>query len=420
MEMRKPIPVGEAVQRVMEHALIGQDELLPIHTCFNETLAQDITATHDVPYFDRSPYDGFAIRSRDTLHASRDFPVEFEVIEEIGAGMVATRKLEDNQAVRIMTGAQMPAEADAVIMLELVREIKRDGRNFIQIKRKVKEGENVSFKGEDARKGELLVKKGTKLNPGIKAVLATFGYTKVPVAKKPVIGLFATGTELLDVGEELQPGKIRNSNSYMLADQIKRAGGDVKFFGILPDNLEGSYSAISDALDKVDLLITTGGVSVGDYDYMPDIYHRLGARVLFNKVAMRPGSVTTVAAMGGKILFGLSGNPSASYVGFELFVRPIIRTMLHSPNPHLKRVSAVLGEDFTKANPFTRFVRSRTYYEDGRLCVVPSGKDKSNMVMSLVTANSFAILPGGTRGYQKGEEVDILLLEDEEGSAWPW
>ena len=240
------------------------------------------------------------------------------------------------------------------------------------------------------------------------------------MAKKPVIGLFATGTELLDVGEELQPGKIRNSNSYMLADQIKRAGGDVKFFGILPDDLEGSYSAISDALDKVDLLITTGGVSVGDYDYMPDIYHRLGARVLFNKVAMRPGSVTTVAAMGGKILFGLSGNPSASYVGFELFVRPIIRTMLHSPNPHLKRVSAVLGEDFTKANPFTRFVRSRTYYEDGRLCVVPSGKDKSNMVMSLVTANSFAILPGGTRGYQKGEEADILLLEDEEGSAWPW
>ncbi|PQD95436.1 molybdopterin molybdenumtransferase [Pradoshia eiseniae] len=420
MEMRKPVAVDKAVQRVMKHALNGSVEFLPIHRCFNETLARDIVATHDVPHFDRSPYDGFAIRSRDTIGASRDFPVEFEVIEEIGAGSVATRKVEAKQAVRIMTGAQMPDGADAVIMLELVREIERDGKVFIQIRRRVKEDENVSFKGEDAKQGELLVNKGTKLNPGIKALLATFGYTEVPVAKKPVIGLFATGTELLEVDEALQPGKIRNSNSYMLADQIKRAGGEPRFLGILPDHLEGSYSAISEALKEVDLLITTGGVSVGDYDYMPDIYARLGAEVLFNKVAMRPGSVTTVAAMNGKILFGLSGNPSASYVGFELFVRPIIRKMLLSPRPHLKKVRGVLGENFTKANPFTRFVRSRAYLEGGQLMAVPSGKDKSNIVMSLASANSFAILPGGSRGYQQGDEVDILLLEDDEGSAWPW
>ena len=420
MEMRKPVAVDKAVQRVMNHALNGSVEYLPIHRCFNETLARDLVATHDVPHFDRSPYDGFAIRSRDTIGASRDFPVEFEVIEEIGAGMVATRKMEANQAVRIMTGAQMPDGADAVIMLELVREIERNGKAFIQIRRRVKEDENVSFKGEDAKQGELLVNKGTKLNPGIKALLATFGYTEVPVAKKPVIGLFATGTELLDVHEALQPGKIRNSNSYMLADQIKRAGGEPRFLGILPDHLEGSYSAISEALKEVDLLITTGGVSVGDYDYMPDIYARLGAEVLFNKVAMRPGSVTTVAAMNGKILFGLSGNPSASYVGFELFVRPIIRKMLLSQRPHLKKVRGLLGENFTKANPFTRFVRSRAYMEGGQLMAVPSGKDKSNIVMSLASANSFAILPGGTRGYQKGDEVDILLLEDDEGSEWPW
>lgn len=240
MEMRKPVAVDKAVQRVMKHALNGSVEFLPIHRCFNETLARDIVATHDVPHFDRSPYDGFAIRSRDTIGASRDFPVEFEVIEEIGAGSVATRKVEAKQAVRIMTGAQMPDGADAVIMLELVREIERDGKVFIQIRRRVKEDENVSFKGEDAKQGELLVNKGTKLNPGIKALLATFGYTEVPVAKKPVIGLFATGTELLEVDEALQPGKIRNSNSYMLADQIKRAGGEPRFLGILPDHLEGA------------------------------------------------------------------------------------------------------------------------------------------------------------------------------------
>ncbi len=146
----------------------------------------------------------------------------------------------------------------------------------------------------------------------------------------------------------------------------------------------------------------------------------MNAKVLFNKVAMRPGSVTTVAAREGQLLFGLSGNPSACYVGFELFVRPIIRTAYSNSQPHLRREQAILGKDFTKANPFTRFVRAHAYYEKGQLVAVPSGFDKSSAVSSLASANAFIVLPGGSRGYEKGMSVTVLLLEDLQGSEWPW
>jgi molybdopterin molybdotransferase len=319
-----------------------------------------------------------------------------------------------------MTGAQMPEGSDAVVMLELAKATEHDGKHYMTIKRSYKKGDNVSYCGEDAKEGDILVPKGTFINPGIQAMLATFGYAEVPVARKPVVGLFATGTELLEVGDPLEPGKIRNSNSHMIMAQIERAGAEVCFFGNLPDELDTCLEAISKAIPQVDLLITTGGVSVGDFDLLPEIYEKLGAEVLFNKVAMRPGSVTTVAQHNGKLLFGLSGNPSACYVGFELFARPIIKMMLFSDKPHLRKEKAILQADFPKANPFTRFVRSTLSVLDGRLIVEPSGMDKSNIVMSLSGANSFILLPGGTRGFTAGEEVEVLLLEDLIGSSWPW
>jgi molybdopterin molybdotransferase len=203
----------------------------------------------------------------------------------------------------------------------------------------------------------------------------------------------------------------------MLSSQVKRAGGDPIYFGILPDNVETCFQAITEALKRVDILVTTGGVSVGDYDFMPEIYKKLQGEILFNKVAMRPGSVTTVTKLSGKILFGLSGNPSASYVGFELFVRPIIRRMLFCDNPYPKLETAKLAADFQKINPFTRLVRSKLKINEfGELIAVPVGMDKSNIVMSLAKADSLAILPGGTRGFKQGDLINVLLLEDQEGS----
>lgn len=420
VEKRIPISIGDAVNQVMKYKVNGQTEYVSIFESHNRFLSEDLIATSDVPHFNRAPYDGFAIRSVDSKDASLENPVEFEVIDHIGAGMISNKKVGPFQAVRIMTGAQMPNGCDAVVMLELAKDVERKDKRFMSIKRTYKNGDNVSFCGEDAKKGEFLIKKGSLINPGIQAVLATFGYDKVPVAKKPLVGLFATGTELLEVDEPLVPGKIRNSNSYMISAQIDRVGAEVRYFGKLPDEFDICYEKITEALEKVDILITTGGVSVGDFDLMPAIYEKMGAKVLFNKVAMRPGSVTTVATHNGKLLFGLSGNPSASYVGFELFVRPIIRAMLFSEKPHLRKEKAILENKFPNTDQFTKFVRSTYTLKDGRLFVKPSGLDKSSIVMSLARANCLMILPGGLGGYESEAEVEVLLLEDTVGSTWPW
>lgn len=420
VEKRTPIPVGECVRKVMQYARHGKKEMVSLELANGRFLAEDLIADHNIPSFNRSPYDGFAVRSEDTKTATSHHPVSLKVIGEIGAGTVFNGKVGELEAVRIMTGAQIPENCSAVVMFELAREYTESNQKFIDIKRSFNKGDNISFEGEDTKKGTILAKRGTYINPGILAILATFGYSEVPVAKKPVVGVLATGSELLEVSEQLTPGKIRNSNAYMILSQIERAGGEGKYFGKLSDDFDTCFMAVKHALSEVDMLITTGGVSVGDYDYLPAIYDKLGASVLFNKVAMRPGSVTTVAQLNGKLLFGLSGNPSACYVGCELFVRPVIRLFLFNDRPHLKKESAWLGEDFTKPNPFTRFIRGELSYNKGKLIVVPSGFNKSSAVSSLARTDIFITLPGGTRGYQKGMVVDILLLEDVQGSEWPW
>lgn len=420
LDKRDLITIAEAVNRVMKYAPKGESEYVTIDECDQRYLGDSVKASHDIPPFDRAPYDGFAIRAEDSMNATQDHPVEFEVIEEIGAGYIATKEVGPFQAIRIMTGALMPKECNAVVMLELAKDIVKDGKPYMVIKRSYKPGDNVSYQGSETKAGETLVEEGRLINPGIKAVLATFGYARVPVVKKPVVGVYATGTELLDVDEEMEPGKIRNSNAYMIASQIRRTGAEPKYLGKLEDDFDTCFDAVKKALDEVDILITTGGVSVGDYDYVPEIYKKLGAEVLFNKISMRPGSVTTVASYNGKLLFGLSGNPSACFVGFELYTRPIIRSWFHSKKPHLQKIKATLHTDFPKANPFTRFVRSKLVFEDGKLFTEPSGLDKSNVVTSLVDCDSLTILPGGTRGFTKGDEVEVLLLEDQEGSEWPW
>lgn len=420
LEKRKPIPVGEAVQRVMEFAFQEKKEFVSLLQAHGRFLAEDIAADHDVPAFDRSPYDGYAIRSVDSQGACSENPVTFTIVGEIGAGFVFEEEVGNRQAVRIMTGAPIPKGCDAVVMLELTHAFEENNQKYMSVKRNFEAGTNISYKGEDVQKGTILIEKGQYINPGVVALLATFGFDQVPVFRRPIVGVIATGSELLDPSEPLQPGKIRNSNAYMIMAQIERAGATVRYFGKFSDDINLCIDVVKKALQEVDILITTGGVSVGDYDYLPAIYEAIDAKVLFNKVAMRPGSVTTVAARQGQLLFGLSGNPSACYVGFELFVRPIIRKAFGNKQPHLRREMAVLGADFKKANPFTRFVRAIALYENGRLVVVPSGFDKSSAVSSLAGANAFIVLPGGSRGYEKGMQVAVLLLEDLQGSEWPW
>ncbi|MEN3089193.1 MAG: gephyrin-like molybdotransferase Glp [Staphylococcus pseudoxylosus] len=409
VEKRNPIPVREAIERVVSQDIYTKQIEVPLENSVTYILAEDIVATYEIPRFNKSPYDGFALRSIDTEGASGNHRITFNVIDHIGAGSVSEKEVGPFEAVRIMTGAEMPKGADAVVMLEQTVE----NEQSFTIRKSFTANENVSLKGEETQIGDTVLNKGQQVNPGAIAVLATYGYTQVKVFDKPSIGVIATGSELLEVGDDLEPGKIRNSNGPMIAALSQTFNLDVAAYQIQEDDLKSSIQVVKDAMSKHDIVITTGGVSVGDFDYLPQIYDEINAEVLFNKIAMRPGSVTTVAVADGKYLFGLSGNPSACFTGFELYVKPAVLHMMGATAIYPQMVQATLMEDLTKANPFTRFVRATATFNGKSMTVVPSGFNKSGAVVAIAHSNAMIMLPGGTRGYQKGYTVDVILTESQ-------
>lgn len=409
IEKRNPIPVREAINRVVSQDIYTKQIEVPLESSVNYILAEDIVATYEIPRFNKSPYDGFALRSKDTEGASGEHRVNFTVIDHIGAGSVSEKEVGPFEAVRIMTGAEMPKGADAVVMLEQTVE---DEQSFT-IRKSFNVNENVSLKGEETQIGDTVLNKGQQINPGAIAVLATYGYTQVKVFDKPSIGVIATGSELLEVGDDLEPGKIRNSNGPMIAALSQKFNLDVASYQIQEDDLKSSIQVVKEAMAKHDIVITTGGVSVGDFDYLPQIYDKINAEVLFNKIAMRPGSVTTVAVAEGKYLFGLSGNPSACFTGFELYVKPAVLHMMGATAIYPQMIQATLMEDLTKANPFTRFVRATATFNGKAMTVVPSGFNKSGAVVAIAHSNAMIMLPSGTRGYQKGYTVDVILTDSQ-------
>ncbi|MDW5470948.1 molybdenum cofactor synthesis domain-containing protein [Staphylococcus equorum] len=409
VEKRNPIPVGEAIGRVVSQNIYMDEATVSLDASLNHILAEDIVATYEIPRFNKSPYDGFAIRSKDTTNASGARRLTFNVIDHIGAGTVSDKTVGAFEAVRIMTGAAMPEGADAVVMLEQTVE---QGQSFT-LRKAFKPNENVSLKGEETQIGDVILQKGQQINPGAIAVLATYGYAQVPVFKKPSVAVIATGSELLDVSDDLEPGKIRNSNGPMITALANKLDLQVKRYQIQQDDLESSIQVVTKAMQQHDIVITTGGVSVGDFDYLPQIYEALNAEVLFNKIAMRPGSVTTVAVAEGKYLFGLSGNPSACFTGFELYVKPAVQHMMYANALYPQVVQATLMEDFTKANPFTRFIRATVTFNGKEMTAVPSGFNKSGAVVAIAHSNAMIMLPGGTRGYKKGYTVNVILTESQ-------
>ncbi|WJP97951.1 molybdopterin molybdotransferase MoeA [Macrococcus bovicus] len=403
LEKRTPLNVQAAIERC-----IAQIEKMPlidvsIEDSLGYYLAEDIIAAYDIPMFDKSPYDGYAIRSAASAGASGDNRLAFKKIDHIGAGSVSASVLSDNEAVRIMTGAPIPEGADAVVMLEQTVETTEG----FTLRKSFEPGENISRQGEECTKGEVVLTAGTKITPGVIAVLATFSYQSVKVRQKPTVALIATGSELAAPDEELAPGKIRNSNGPMIAGLLAEMEMETETYRVTADHYEHLLAIVERALSKHDIVITTGGVSVGDFDFMPAIYAALSADVLFNKVAMRPGSVTTVAAKGSQLLFGLSGNPSACYSGYELFVKPALKEMMGAAYVHAPVIKARLAADFTKANPFTRFIRAELDMVSGT--VRPAGFNKSNAVIAIARSNSMIILPGGTRGFKAGDLVDVMV-----------
>lgn len=241
-------------------------------------------------------------------------------------------------------------------------------------------------------------------------MLATFGIHKVPVIKKPRVAIISTGSELLGIDEPLQDGRIRNSNTFMLANQVREAGGEPHILKMISDDLTIAKQRVEEALTLYDVVITTGGVSVGDYDIMADLVTEKDVEKLFNKVTMRPGSVTTAAVKNGKLLFALSGNPGACFVGFELFARPAIGRMLGVTNPFLPEYRAELGTTYSKTNKFTRYVRGRQEIVDGRVLVYPAQLDESNVMITIKDSNVLIVIPPSNESIEAGEMVKVIKL----------
>jgi len=425
------IKVKDALSIILENIKTLEAEKVKLTKALNRVLAQDIYADSDIPGFANSAMDGYAVRSADLKGASPDNPKVLEVVDDIKAGDIPKKRLKENQAIRIMTGAMIPKGADSVVIVEDTEKIKnqksilriRSGlmvsevepskiknKEWVKIFKETEPGENIRKKGEDIKKGELVVRSGTLLEPAHIGVLASLGKTEVKVTRKPKVAILATGDEIVDVEEKLRPGKIRSSNTYTLYSQTIKCGAIPKNLGIVKDDPHKLEKRIKKGL-ACDLMLTSGGVSVGDYDLVKDVLAKLGTQMKFWKVAMRPGKPLAFGYMGGIPVFGLPGNPVSSMVAFEVFVKPAILKMLGQKEDKDKEVEAILEEEIRKKSGFRYFLRAQTSWKEGRYFTRTTGPQGSGILKSFVLANSLIILPEDKEFVKKGERVQVRFLD---------
>ncbi|MBO8162437.1 MAG: molybdopterin molybdotransferase MoeA [Brevibacillus sp.] len=410
---RQTISVEEAVGKLLQQIGPLEPEEVPLAEAYGRVLARSVAAAYDLPPFDRSPLDGYAVRAEDTIGAAPQTPVTLQVVGTIAAGEVPNLVVGKGQACRIMTGAMIPEGANAVVMFEQTEHPGHMGRT-VRVKRAMKPGENLSRRGEEVRQGTCVLKEGTTVGAGALALLATFGTAVVPVRRRPRVGIISTGSELIEPDQPLVPGKIRNSNSLMIAGMVRDAGGQPVLFGRMADELEEAKRQLSQWIGQVDLLVTTGGVSVGDFDVIAALVDEPEFHLLFQRVAMRPGSPTTAFVYRDKLVCALSGNPSASYVGCELFVKPVMAKLLGKEAVTPTVTDAVLAEDYLKPCPYPRYLRGRLQVRDAVLYAYPDKNDKAGMLVTLHASNCLIVIPPGGRGKQAGERVRIYPLATSE------
>lgn len=404
--MLKNVTIEKANEILLnEYADIRTVEL-PILDSLDHVLAEDIVSDMNMPPFDRSPLDGYAYKSEDGKNASLDSPVVLEVIDSIQAGYVSHKRIENGQAIRIMTGAKIPEGADAVIRYEDTEFTDKE----VKIFKSLKPQSNIVKAGEDMKTGDLVLHKGMTIGPAEIGILASLGRNRIKVYSRPKVAILATGDELIDINENLKEGKIRNSNSYTIAAQVKRLGGEAVMLGICKDNTEDAKLELDSALKWADLVIVTGGASVGDADITKEALKAAGADILFWKVNMKPGSPIIAAKYKNKFLFGLSGNPAAAYITFELFVRPTLLRLMGKTKYNLMEVSSILESNFNKTGSQNRYVRAFTCKKEGRYYTTLTNKHSSGILSSLSGKNSLFFVPAGTTPYKKGDEIKVQLI----------
>ena len=367
------------------------------------TLAEDVTAPLDQPPFDRSPLDGYALRSADLTGASPEHPVSLRVVETVYAGGVPSRVLGPGEAIRIMTGAMLPRGCDCVLQHERTD----NGLEQVQIYAALSPHDNYCDRGEDYRTGEVLLPAGTVVDAAAMGVLASAGLSSVPVRRRPVVRVLSTGDEV--VSPDLHPlpaGKIYGSNQELLTARLRELGvSDVKGL-LIGDDPREVADTMAQLLGECDLLITTGGVSAGDKDIFHEALPLLGAERVFWKVNLKPGTPAMYSLWQGQPILSLSGNPFAAAATFELLARPLLAALTGESRFSLRSRTAVVEGSFPKASPGRRFLRG--FYQEGRVSL--TGKNDSGMLASLVGCNCLVDLPAGSPPVQEGQTVTVLLL----------
>lgn len=400
------IELEEALEIILSQVKLVSSEKIDILSSLSRTLAEDVYADFDIPGFDRAAMDGYAVLSKDTNSASKKKPVILEVIANVPAGYSTEKVVKNGRAVRIMTGAPMPKGADAVIMVEDTEKEKEK----VKIFRKVTCQENVSFAGEDVKRGELILSQGSLIRPAEVAMLASLGKENVLVKIKPRVAIISTGDELVEVGRTLQKGEIYDSNSYALFSQVLSSGGEPHRLGIARDKRENLLARIKEGL-SYQLLLLSGGVSVGDYDLVTDALRKAGVKMLFWKVAVKPGKPTFFGVRKGTLVFGLPGYPVSSMVNFENLVRPAIFSMLGRDDWQRIRVKAILEKAVSSRGRRKKIIRAKLVKKGDKYLAVPATSQESGVLKSMVWADSFLILPKEVERIEKGEEVFLELLQ---------
>lgn len=403
--MYKRMSLEEAQNVLINNAKETNEIYVNILEAHGEVLAETIVSPINQPPFDRSPLDGYALIAEELEKASPNNSVEFKVIDEIHAGEVSNKKVEKGKTIRLMTGSPIPEGANCVIRHEDTIE-KED---TVLISKKMLPWQNYCLKGEDVKKGDRVLVKGTFLTSNEIGLLASLGIGKVKVYRKPVISILSTGDELIDIGDKLQPGKIFNSNIYSLASRIKELNLNYKIAGQVHDNVDSIKEKINKYIEESDMLVTTGGASAGKKDLMIDVLKDLGAEILFKGVKMKPGSPVLCGKYRDKIILCLSGNPAAGLISFEVLARPMLAYISRQESIKLRYCKAKMTADYNKKSNMRRFLRGKMHLKEGKYYVLPTaGNHSSGALSANIECNSLIDIAKGSIGIKKDEEVNIV------------
>ncbi len=412
------LTVEEALQKILNEVDTLEAEPVPILDTLGQVLAEDIRSDINVPPLDNSAMDGFAVRSEDTRGAGEKTPKYLEVIDTVMAGSISNKEVVPGTAIRIMTGAPVPKGADAVVQFEHTDEPQNKDTvgqpaTRVGIMEEARSELNIRKAGEDIARGATALKKGTVIRPSEVGLMASLGYSRVSVIRRPVVAVLSTGNELVEIDKPLPEGKIHDSNAYSIAGLVRRYGCIPKMLGIARDEEADLVSKVQQAQDA-DILLTTGGVSMGDYDMVKDILARDG-EIVFWKVRVKPGKPLAFGKIKGSkkavLHLGLPGNAVSCMVSFELFVRPALLRMMGKKNIAKPVVDAILEDDVK--NDAGRRIYDRAIVEkrDGHYYARLTGPQSSGMLTSMALANGLVLIPEERKTVSKGETVQALMLD---------